>query len=386
MKKKENKIKREKKPRSLKVGKHIQAQHFQNILNDSPDGLVIFDKEGTILEWNKGATEIFGYAREEVIGTKFDFLIPSDLKKANEISLIMRTIDEHGYLKNHLTERLRKDGKRITVEISRAPIKDKNGKIISYTAVVRDKSENIELNKRLMRAEKLAAVGQLVSGFAHEIGTPLNVIVGNSELILSELEPGSPHKIYLEKIIATAMRVTTLIKRMLQFSSPKSSAVDKIDINELLDELYTFLRKQLEKNDIKVQLNFAKKLPYFYGDRGNVEEVFINIMINAWHAMNKGGKLSIKTSVIKEKEKPYINIRFRDTGVGIPEEILPRIFEPFFTTKDPQKGTGLGLYVAHTIVEKYGGFIRISSKVNKGTIIHVLLPISEDKNEISKSG
>lgn len=375
-----------KKKSGLKIGRRIQSQHLQNILNDSPDGLVIFDTNNIILEWNKGASEIFGYTRDEVIGRKFDFLIPANLKKSSELTDMQKTLNEVGYIKNHVTERLRKDGKRITVEITRTPIKNKHGKIISYSALVRDKSEFTELNKLLLQTEKLAALGQLISGFAHEIGTPLNVIVGNAELMLMELDTNDSKKVYLQKIIATAERVSDLIKRLLQFSSPKFNMNDDVDVNRIIEDLYIFLRKQLEKNNIKVQLTLSRNLPFIYGDGFQLEEIFLNIMINAWHAMPNGGILSIKTSVTNEKNKSFVDIRFGDTGIGIPEDILPRIFEPFFTTKDIKKGTGLGLYVAHNLVQIHNGMIRVKSKPGKGTIFHILLPVSEKQKDTSISG
>lgn len=370
----------------LSIGKYIQSQHLKNILNDSPDGLVIFDVNNTILEWNKGAAEIFGYERKEVIGRKFEFLIPSDIKKSDELSKMQQTVEETGYIKNHQTERIRKDGRRIIVEITRTPIKDRHGKTIAYTALVRDKSEYIEIQNRLRQTEKLSALGQLIAGFAHEIGTPLSVIVGNAELMSMELEPGNPHKEYLQKIITTAERVSILIKRMLHFSAPRLTPNEDTDINDILEDLYILLKRQLDKNNIKVQLSLHENMPPVKGDKIQLGEVFLNIIINAWHAISSNGIISIRTSMSKEGNKKFVNIRISDTGCGMSKEIQARIFEPFFTTKDPKKGTGLGLYVAHNIIEKHGGMIRLSSKPGKGTIFHVLLPSSDEQKDISSLG
>lgn len=160
---------------------NIQAQFLQNILHDSPDGIIIVDNNYRVLSWNQGAENIFGYSKEEIIGESFLKLVPQNLLEEEEIDKLRDELEKVGYVNNYMTTRLTKTGTRITVQNTRAAIRDKNGAIIGFSAIFRDITEQERLQEHLRHLERLAAIGQLVSGLAHEIGTPLNIISGNAE-------------------------------------------------------------------------------------------------------------------------------------------------------------------------------------------------------------
>ncbi len=359
----------------------LEALSYRDLLRYSPDGLLVFDTHNVIQAFNKGAEEIFGYTAREVIDKPFYFLIPPEVLQAGEVERLQAVVDKEGCLHRHYVTRLHKNGTRIKLELTRSPIIDAKGRVLGYEAVFRDITQTLEFESQLRLSEKLAAVGKLVNGLAHEIGTPLNIIYGNAELIMGELEPDDVRVEPLKTILSACGRITALMKALLKFVSQKEPETTPVDINGVVRDLLNFLRIQLKRQNIETRLELANNLPFIMGDKIQIEEIFLNVFMNSTQAMAEGGELHIKTALVNEKGWRYLAIEIKDTGCGIPAEVIPRIFEPFFSTKEVGKGTGLGLYIAHNLVQRHKGRILIESSPGKGTTATILLPVGPLKTK-----
>ncbi len=251
----------------------------------------------------------------------------------------------------------------------------------SFEIIIRAFNRMIkELESRqndLLQAKKLASVGTLVSGIAHELNNPLNNISLTAESMLEELEGLSPGEMkdMLEDILAEARRASGVVKNLLDFSRRRSSEINElIDIKEVIEATLKLVKNQLMISDVQLIKNIPADLPRIKGNADNLKQVFINLFLNAIQAMPQGGYLKISAS---EDERGYVVIKVEDSGVGIPPEVMERIFDPFFSTKPVGKGTGLGLSIVYGIVKKHGGYIEVKSKQGEGTLFTIFLPVAK---------
>lgn len=252
-------------------------------------------------------------------------------------------------------------------------------------------AEIMKAHDQLINAEKLASLGRMAAGVAHELNSPLTGIVTFAHLMLKRMPPENKQdREDLEIIIEQANRCSKIIKGLLGFSRKATAERVEININTLLDSTIAMVRNQAKFHNIKFNLNFDESLPLIHVDPNQMQQVFLNLLINAADAMNERGQITIATRTVGESEedqwfkmghpregKKYIEIEFTDTGPGIPEEYLGKIFEPFFTTKPVGKGTGLGLAVSYGIVKRHGGNITVRSEVGKGASFFIRLPVEE---------
>ncbi|WP_197463696.1 sensor histidine kinase [Desulfuromonas sp. DDH964] len=222
--------------------------------------------------------------------------------------------------------------------------------------------QKLELERGLRHAEKLASLGQLTSGLAHEIGTPLNVISGRAEQLLSRMVQDDPGRKGLESIIRQSEQIAELIERLLAFSRKDVRCWDEVDLSGLVQEALNLCRMRFSKNDFAVALELDLALAKMTGDSNALRQLFVNLMLNAIQAMGGQGLIRV-TSVMAEEN---LQIVFEDSGPGIPAELREKVFEPFFTSKDVGEGTGLGLYIAANVVEDHGGNILIEDRPGGG--------------------
>jgi signal transduction histidine kinase len=228
----------------------------------------------------------------------------------------------------------------------------------------------------VQQMEKMAAVGQLAAGLAHEIGTPLNVISGNAEYLMMEIPPESPMTEELKVIVRETERVSELISNLLKFARPAPASMQQLDPAVLVREVVSLLMQEISKNKINLDCQLDS-LPLLEGDPNQLKQVFVNILLNAIQAMPENGKLEIGAKLTND----WLILTFQDNGQGIPQANLPMIFDPFFTTKSVGKGTGLGLSVCYRIVREHSGRIEVSSREGEGTLVEIRLPISPEANE-----
>ncbi len=225
---------------------------------------------------------------------------------------------------------------------------------------------------QLVQSEKLASIGLLAGGVAHEINNPLMVILGRAELLLQQMEPDSPAAREMDIIRRETVRIADIVRNLLRFSREgRDGSFAELDVNRALEAVISMTRHILSVDNVTIDADLDFALPPAWGNSGQLQQVFTNIVINAFHAMPTGGKLSIRTT----RRDGEISISFTDTGFGIPPENLGKIFDPFFTTKREGKGTGLGLAVSYGLVRAHHGDIRVQSEVGKGTCFTVVLPV-----------
>jgi signal transduction histidine kinase len=230
---------------------------------------------------------------------------------------------------------------------------------------------------KLIQAAKLAAVGEMAAGVAHELNNPLTTVAGFSELVLEELPPASTQRADLEMVLREAKRARSVVRRLLDFARQSESVRVRADFNEVIEDVATLTRHLLETSDVDFKLQLDENIPWVLMDRDQMKQVVLNLMHNALHAMPKGGELFVRTETRQKDNEEWVVMIVQDTGKGITPDDLGRIFEPFFTTKADDGGTGLGLAVSYGIVTDHDGFVDVESTPNEGACFTVWLPIEE---------
>jgi len=355
------------------------------------EGIIVSDLDGNIVQVNKAVVRMYGSEnKEELIGrSSFEFIAKKD--QARAIENLKKTLRD-GYITNVEYTLLRRDRTEFPAELSTAVLKDASGNPTGFVAVTEDIAERKQAQEREKKLEhelslssRLAAVGELAAGVAHQINNPLTGILGYSQR-LSRKSTDEKVKQDLESIYNEALRAAKVVETLLTFARRHKVHKQPQDINDIVQKALDLRAYELRTGNIEVALDLAPGLRKVTVDFYQIQEVFLNIILNAEQAMietNKGGKLGIKT----EEAKGCIRVLFTDNGPGIPAEHLDKLFDPFFTTRGAKGGTGLGLSICHGIVAEHGGKIWARNKLGKGTTFFVELPIlseTGDKNKVGK--
>ncbi|WP_126424623.1 sensor histidine kinase [Brevibacillus marinus] len=343
------------------------------ILESIPYGIITTDKNGTITTFNKGAEELTLFAREEAIGTSIRDL---PLKENDEELVAWDTLREGKAMDEVESYILDKAGKRHDVRIYSSLFPGEDNEIIGAIIVIRDVSEVKLLEEYLRQSERLASLGQLTAGIAHEIKNPLSIILAAAEAIKLECAGQQTDGTLLaeltDDILDSAERMNNLLTNFLKLSKDETG-FNKAPLNlaDVLNELLHLLRKKFSDQHITVHRQYAAEVCPIFGDRNRLTQVFLNILLNSIQAMETGGTLVV---TIREIERHW-EVRIQDSGKGVPAANLPWIFNPFFSTK--REGTGLGLSIAHEIVLQHDGKIYATSEEGKGTCLYVQIPKAE---------
>ena len=364
----------------------IQRARFESIFERSLEGIVTLDINNNILEANTGFENIFGYKRKEIIGKRLDDLIvPERFYSTEAKELDKMALD--GILSNE-TIRKRKDGTEINVSMSAGPI-ETGEEIGGLFVIFRDITERKQAEERekqlqqeLYLSSRLASIGELSAGVAHEINNPLTGILGFSQRLLRK-STDEKVKQDLERIHNEALRTAKVVENLLAFARQTKPMREHLDINDIVQKTLELRAYELKTGNIKVALDLAPSLPKIIVDSHQMQEVFLNIILNTEQTMteaSRGGKLTIKT----QETKGYIRISFGDDGPGIAAEHLDKLFDPFFTTRGENGGTGLGLSVCHGIVVEHGGKMIARSKPGRGATFFVELPTATEEIDESK--
>ncbi len=315
--------------------------------------------EDTCVLPNQAFLNLFGYMRtEEVAGRAMgDFISPWSAGRAR---LGMR--EATGRLKN---------ASSIDIEVTTLPLLSEGRTL--YQSFIRDITELKTWEGKLLQAERLTAMGKLAGEIAHEINNPLGGILLYANLIKEDIPGDSQMASNLEKIIKLATRCRIIAKGLLNFGRSSSKTFVPVDLNQVVQEMFHLVADHKLFRAVQTHIQLAQDLPLLMGDKGQVEQVVLNLIINAVEAMNGSGRLHIRTRVLTKTNE--LELIVRDTGPGIPDEVLHKIFEPFFTTKRPGRGTGLGLSITHGIVQRHGGRIGVKGGPGKGACFEVILPL-----------
>jgi PAS domain S-box-containing protein len=356
----------------MREGKSAHEKFFSDIILNSIDGIVGFDTGMKIFLWNKGAENIYGYKKEEVLNKEMSFLIPEYLLRKGEKEFLIYELEDKGFLANYETERITKEGKHINVSISRFPVFDEKQEMIGSVGIVRDITKVKQLEKELKEKETLALIGEVVSGIAHSLSNPLNIISGNADYLLLDKNDKDKEYEELKTIIDEATKITKSIRHLLNFSRPLKINKQPNDIHELTNNVIKNSKFIIGEKKIAFKKNYDKNLDKFNFDHSQIEEVISNIITNAIQAIQQSGEIKIKT----QKDETYAIIEITDSGPGIPKENLDRIFLPFFSSKEYGKGTGLGLSIARKVIKEHNGEIKVKSITGKGTTFIISLPLN----------
>jgi PAS domain S-box-containing protein len=356
-------------------------QRFRMLVQSVCDyAIYMLDKDGRVTNWNAGAEAIKGYRAEEIVGHHFSrFYTEKERSRgipqfALETALKDGTYEREGW-------RVRKDGTLFFASVVIDPIFDEHGEHIGFAKVTRDitqkkqHQEELELTREaLAQAQKLQALGELTGGIAHDFNNLMTVIAGASDFLLKHRELPEEKKIqYLKAIVETTDRATSLTNHLLTFGRRQSIRPIVIDLAVRLDAFAEMIGRMLGST-VKVSLDLRSKAPHVEVDPTQLETALLNAAVNARDAMEAGGELWLMTSDTKFEGRDAICIAIRDTGGGIPQDVLNRVFEPFFTTKEIGKGTGLGLSQIHGFAAQAGGVAQIESKEGAGTTVKIILP------------
>ncbi len=344
-------------------------EKFRGIVEHSSDAITVATPDGICLEWNKGAEMMYGYKREEVIGRPF-MIIPED--KINELKTLYDKVKSGQAVSKHITKRITKDGRLLDVQLSLHPLKNYNGDIIGIVGIGRDITKDIRMFKEMQEAEKLAGIGRLAAGIAHQVNTPLGAILLTTQMLMEEREEDK--ELYDElKLIETKVKyIKEVIKKLMEYThAPARSDAKIIDLKEVLYNIMELFEKRIKHLGIEKKIDIKNDNLTIIGDKNQLEQVFFNIISNAIDAIEEGGgRLDIKMWSTSER----IICEIKDTGTGIPKDMIDKIFEPFFTTKGVGRGTGLGLSVCYGIMKSIGGKIEVESEKGKGSLFRLIFP------------
>lgn len=389
--------------RDLTERKRAEEQ-FRLVVESTPNAIVMVNPEGKIILVNAQTEKSFGYHREELLGRPVEILMPERFRARHT-----------GYRANFLASPqarpmgagrdlhgLRKDGSEFPVEIGLNPIQTSEGllvlsAIVDITERKRDeaalrkskadleealaelqaRSEEVKsMTQQLWQAAKLASVGELAAGIAHELNNPLATVALRIESVLARTPADDPRRRALEIIEQESKRMGELVSSLLQFSRRGEEKISTVDVRQELTKAVELIQHHLRKRLVAVVQELAEDTPTLYGDRQKLRQAFLNLLTNAGDAMPQGGTLTLRTArAMLASGAPGVRIDFSDTGVGIPAEHLEKVMDPFFTTKEEGQGTGLGLAICRRIVQEHRGTIEILSEVGKGTTVRIVLPV-----------
>jgi len=337
----------------------------ENIIESIHAGVIALDLEQRIETWNSGMEKLYGLLRTEVAGKKLEAVFPADLRaELPQLSEPGRTLSLYKF------RLATPDGRQRIVNLSTGPLVGKGEEVIGRLLIFQDLTERVNLEDQLMQAEKLSSIGLLAAGVAHEVNTPLAVIASQAQMLLRQIPPEDTQAATLEKIVKQAFRASEIVNNLLKFSRVSGSEHAELDLNKVIRETVSLLEPMLRAAKISLNVQLNPALPPVCGNYGKLQQVFMNLIMNAHDAMPRGGEIMLAT----EAENSAVCVEVTDNGMGIPPEQLSKIYDPFFTTKASSRGTGLGLSVTYGIIREHSGKIQVASTVGQGTSFRLEFP------------
>jgi PAS domain S-box-containing protein len=358
---------------------------FRHLFSASKDMVFFSNADNRLVDMNDSGFEMLGYSREETAGLHLADLFSDP----EEVRMYSATLARDGYIKDLNLAFARKDGTVISVLLSAAAIYGEGGEMLGSEVIAKDLTKLKLMMEQLATSEKMASVGQMAAGVAHEINTPLGIILGYSQLMMDEFEVGSEQYQSLQVIERQTKASRKIVADLLKFSRQIDSTREEVNLNDVLTDVVAVTGHSLALGHITLHLDLDQNLPVLKGDPEKLRQVFVNLINNAHYAMQDmgSGDLHLQTR-LQEGSRPVV-IEVKDTGHGVSEKNQARIFDPFFTTKPVGRGTGLGLSVSYGIIHEHGGTIEVESPVQdprqgvlQGTLFRITLPLNcESKQE-----
>ncbi|HKV26056.1 MAG TPA: ATP-binding protein [Candidatus Acidoferrum sp.] len=336
----------------------------ENIVESLNVGVLAVDLEGLVESWNTRMEQLFGVARQDALGRSLESLLPEEL--ASEIEARGGEEQITGIYKH----RLQHHGRSLTLNVSITPLVSKTGERIGRLLLFDDVTQRERMAEQMSQTEKLTSLGLLAAGVAHEVNTPLAVISNYIQMLAKQMPDGDPRQSIIEKIVKQTFRASEIVNNLLNFSRTGAAEAADIDVNRVVEETLSLVSHPLKTSQIQVVRHFGETLPPVRGSANKLQQVFLNLFLNARDAMPGGGLLEVRTGA----HNGSVEIEVADTGAGISREHINRIFDPFFTTKANGRGTGLGLSISYGIIKEHSGKIDVRSTPGKGTSFHLELP------------
>lgn len=354
-----------------KISEYERLKEFnENIVESINVGILAVDLADRIESWNTQMEAMYALSREEAIGQPLSQIFPREF-----IAEFNRMRDEagvHNLYKFRLTTRA---GEARTANIAIAPLIARNFQTVGRIILVDDFSDRVELEAQLMQAEKLSSIGLLAAGVAHEVNTPLAVISSYAQMLAKQVRGDERLAPLLDKITQQTFRASEIVNGLLNFSRTSGTEFREIDLNHIIQDTLTLLEHQMKTSRVQLEIVLEAELPCILGNPGKLQQVFLNLFLNAKDAMANGGVLTVQTV-----SNGHVEVNIKDNGSGIAPEHMQRIYDPFFTTKSAPKqgqrrGTGLGLAVTYGIIQEHAGKIQVESRIGEGTIFHLEFPM-----------
>jgi two-component system NtrC family sensor kinase len=336
----------------------------ENIVESLNVGVLAVDLYGTVEAWNSRMEQLFHVSRADAVGQQLDVLLPAEL--VQEISARGDAEQVTGIYK----QRLQHQGQAMVVNVSITPLVSKSGERIGRLLLFDDVTQRERMEEQMSQTEKLTSLGLLAAGVAHEVNTPLAVISSYIQMLAKQMPEGDPRQSIIEKIVKQTFRASEIVNNLLNFSRTGPSALADIDVNRVVEETLSLVAHPLKTSQVQVVKHLGEGLPPVRGSANKLQQVFLNLFLNARDAMPAGGVLEVKTAT----HNGSVEIEIADTGNGIPRDHIHKIFDPFFTTKPGGRGTGLGLSVSYGIIKEHAGKIDVRSTPGRGTSFHLEFP------------
>ena len=366
-----------------KVEEYERLKEFsENIVESINVGILAADLEDRVESWNTQIEQLSGISRERAVGSRLSDLFPPELSGQFDrvrgetgihhiYKFVLKSAAASGHGNGNGNGNAAKF-REVTLNIAIAPLVSKDQEQIGRLIIFDDVTDRAELERRLVQADKLSSIGLLAAGVAHEVNTPLAVISTYAQMLAKQVADDSQKSLILEKIAKQTFRASEIVNSLLNFSRTSTTTLGDVNLNRVIQETLSLLEHQLQKSGIAVETALDAKLPPIHGNSGKLQQVFLNLFLNARDAMPDGGRLEVRTW----QGSAGARIEVADTGQGIAPEHVHRIYDPFFTTKAARKGTGLGLSVTYGIIQEHGGSIEVSNGRDGGARFRIELPFA----------
>jgi two-component system, cell cycle sensor histidine kinase and response regulator CckA len=364
----------------------VSEERFRKIIETSGEGIVICDPQGRLTFANERIAQMFGAPVPALIGSDFlDLVVP---EQSEAVRTSVTRLRHTGKSERIDTTFLRADGTRLSTILSVSPLFDAQDGYVGGLAILTDITERKRLEEELRQSQKIEAVGRLAGGIAHDFNNLLTAIRGHVDLLLADVPTGEPIRDDIEEIRKASDRAAGLTQQLLAFSRRQLLQPKVIELDQIVAHMETLLRRLIGE-DIVLVTKLGSNAARVRADRGQIEQVIMNLAVNSRDAMPTGGSLTLETDIVEIGDEfvranagaragIYVRLLVTDTGSGMDDEVLSHLFEPFYTTKEVGKGTGLGLATVYGIVKQSGGYIRVMSRPDEGTSFEIMLPLVEE--------
>ncbi len=361
--------------RLLREARYLRG-YLEKLIDNANALIMVMNDRGRISVFNRAFQALSGFSREEVIGEPFTQLLAEE--DHSSINHMISLALQGRAATNVEASVVARDGRRVRVAFNSAAVLDSDGRVESVIAIGNDLSRIWELKRQIIQAEKLASLGQLSAAVVHELNNPLTSITVYAEYIRDRLaELGVEQDVEkASRILESADRILDFTRGLVAYARPSDERPSRLDLRRVIEQSVKLCDHIIKCESIQLDLQWTADMPHVMGNSSRLEQVFVNLITNACHAVESGGEICISTHIVKD----FLEIQLRDNGRGMAPEVSARIFEPFFSTKAPGKGTGLGLSIVQEIVRGHGGTITVESEPDKGSVFLIRLPtVADDK-------